>query len=163
MRAALAYSECSTATRLKVGAIIVKNDAVISIGYNGTLPNRSNECEYREYMDRDAGGWLEPEEIEKTWPYAEPPDEHGYCRRYRTVTKPEVIHAEANALDKLARDRGGADGSYMFITHAPCLECSKRIANVGIRKVFFNQRYRDDSGIKFLEESGVEIQEVGIE
>lgn len=75
------------------------------------------------------------------------------------LTKKEVIHAEMNAIYKMARDGQQADGSDIFITHAPCFECSKAILSVGIKRVWYRSEYRDDSGIKFLKDNGVEVNQ----
>jgi dCMP deaminase len=151
-------SKLSYARRLQVGAIVVKDDRVISIGYNGMPAGWDNNCEDVEWCS--AGGWLSPEEIEEMWPYeGEYKDRDGVTMkgRYRLVTKPEVLHAERNALDKLAKGTEGGDGSSMFITHSPCLECAKSIKGAGIKRVYFGVQYRDDSGIRFLKNSGIEV------
>lgn len=152
-------AQMSHARRLQVGAVIVKDDRVISMGYNGMPAGWDNNCEDKEYMSGDAGGWLDPDEIYEKWPFVE--EEHGpyyeYQRRYRLKTKPEVLHAESNAIAKLAKSNDSGDGADIFITHAPCMECAKLIYQSGIRRVFFNQNYRDDSGIRFLKASGVEV------
>jgi dCMP deaminase len=152
-------AKMSHARRLQVGAVIVKDDRVISMGYNGMPAGWDNNCEDKEFMSGDAGGWLDPEEIEEQWPFEE--EEHGpyyeYNRRYRLKTKPEVLHAESNAIAKLAKSNDSGDGADIFVTHAPCMECAKLIFQSGIRRVYFNQNYRDDSGIKFLKQSGVEV------
>lgn len=134
IKVASIYAELSYARRLKVGAIIVKDNRVISIGYNGTPPGWDNECE--QVIRRYENG---KEELE---------------------TKPEVIHAEANAIAKLARSQESGEGSDMFITHAPCIECAKLILTAGIKKVYYRQVYRNEDGIKLLKKSGVEIERV---
>lgn len=152
-------AKLSYARRLQVGAIVVKDDRIISMGYNGMPAGWDNDCEDKEWMDHDAGGWLSPEEIHERWPYQEEdinPD-LGYARQYRLKTKPEVLHAESNALAKLAKSNDSGDGADLFVTHAPCMECAKLIFQSGIRRVYFNQNYRDDTGIKFLKQSGVEV------
>lgn len=160
MRAAQAYADCSTAVRLKVGALIVKNDAVISIGFNGTPPGWDNTCEHKEYMSVDAGGWLDVDYIQKEWPFEEQATTTMPYRRFKLITRPEVNHAEANALDKLCKVGGGTDGADMFITHAPCLECAKRIFNVGIKNVFYRDDYRDRSGLDYLVTAGVGVEQI---
>lgn len=134
IKVASIYAELSYARRLKVGAIIVKDNRVISIGYNGTPPGWDNDCE--QVIRRYENG---KEELE---------------------TKPEVIHAEANAIAKLARSQESGEGSDMFITHAPCIECAKLILTAGIKKVYYRQVYRNEDGIKLLKKSGVEIERV---
>jgi dCMP deaminase len=127
------YAELSTARRLKVGAIIVKDNRIISIGYNGTPPGWDNNCEH---------------EI------------HQPVGRLDLVTKPEVIHAEENAIAKLARSHESGEGAAMFITHAPCAQCAKMILVSGIGSVYYRQQYRDDAGIKFLQRGGVAVQQL---
>jgi dCMP deaminase len=150
-------AKMSHARRLQVGAVIVKDDRVISMGYNGMPAGWDNDCELREYMSRDAGGWLSPVEIMENWPYQEDETSFQLERRYRLKTRPEVLHAESNAIAKLAKSNDSGDGADIFVTHAPCMECSKLIFQSGIRRVYFSQDYRDDSGIKFLKQSGVEV------
>ena len=80
--------------------------------------------------------------------------------RYRLKTKPEVLHAESNAIAKLARSINSGNGADIFITHAPCLDCAKLVYQAGIKRVYFSTAYRDDSGVKFLEKSGVEVNQI---
>lgn len=151
-------AKMSYARRLQVGAIIVKDDRIISMGYNGMPSGWDNDCENKDWCS--AGGWLSAEEIEETWPYEGSYLDHDgntMQGRYRLVTKPEVLHAESNAIAKLAKSNDSGDGADIFITHAPCMECAKLIYQTGIRRVYFNQNYRDDSGIRFLKASGVEV------
>lgn len=157
-------SQLSHAVRLKVGAIIVKDDRIISIGYNGMPSGWDNNCEDKEYMSRDAGGWLDPDEIKEQWPFEE--EEHGpyyeYTRRYRLKTKPEVLHAETNAIAKLAKSNESGVGATLFITHAPCLDCAKLIYQSGINNVLYRNTYRSDDGINFLNKSGVNVTQYTI-
>lgn len=127
MDTAKRFAQLSKAKRLQVGAIIVKENRIISIGYNGTPARWSNDCE-----DVLADGTLK--------------------------TKPEVIHAEMNAIGKLARSGESGDGAYMFLTHAPCMECAKLIFVAGITKVWFNEHYRDTSGVDFLRKCNIHTQ-----
>jgi dCMP deaminase len=155
-------AQLSYARRLNVGAVVVKDDTVISYGYNGMPAGWENDCEDKEWMT-DAGGWLDPEEIEERWPYeGEYYDSSGYAMkgRYRLKTKPEVLHAESNAIAKLAKSTNSGKDADIFITHSPCIECSKLIYQSGIRRVFYSENYRDDAGIKFLQKSGVEVLKV---
>jgi dCMP deaminase len=155
-------AQLSHARRLQVGAVIVKDDSVISYGYNGMPAGWDNNCESFEYMNGAAGGWLDPEEICEQWPFVEDdidPD-LGYARRYRLKTKPEVLHAESNAIAKLAKSTNSGLGATMFVTHAPCMECAKLIYQSGIGHVLYRDAYRDDSGVKFLVLSGVKIEQV---
>jgi dCMP deaminase len=159
-------AQLSHAVRLQVGAVIVKDDSVISYGYNGMPAGWDNNCEDKEFMDRGAGGWLDPQEIEERWPFEETivvaNDNESFETevRYKLKTKPEVLHAESNAIAKLARSTNSGVGADIFITHAPCIECAKLIYQSGIKKVYFGQQYRSDDGVKFLEKSGVEVSQV---
>jgi dCMP deaminase len=123
-------AQLSYARRLQVGAVIVKDDCVISYGYNGMPAGWDNTCEYS--ID-DAKGY----DTEKT--------------------KPEVIHAESNAIAKLAKSSNSGNQADIFITHSPCMECAKLIYQSGIKRVWYGINYRDESGIDFLRKSGVEV------
>ena len=163
MNVAETFAGLSSAQRLHVGAIVVKDDRIISIGYNGMPSGWDNNCEDKEYMDQTAGGWLSPEEIKEQWPWSEqqlPKTEDLPWLRYRLKTKPEVLHAETNAIAKLAKSTESGMGATMFITHAPCLDCAKLIYQSGIGSVLYRNSYRDDSGITFLEKSGIAIEQV---
>lgn len=151
-------AQLSYARRLQVGAVIVKDDTVISYGYNGTPAGWDNNCEDKVW-DRGAGGWLSPEEIEEQYPYEGWHEGAQRDVRYGLKTKPEVIHAESNAISKLAKSTNSGLGADIFITHAPCMECAKLIYQSGIRRVFYSESYRDSSGIEFLEKSGVEVEQ----
>ncbi len=162
MKTAKIFAELSQARRLHVGAIVVKDDRIISIGYNGMPAGWDNNCEHKEYMSGSAGGWLSPEEIYEQWPFEEEdidPD-LGYARRYALKTKPEVLHAESNAIAKLAKSNDSGLGADIFITHAPCIECAKLIYQSGINGVYYGKNYRDNAGIDFLKKSGVNIEKL---
>jgi dCMP deaminase len=161
MKTAETFAELSHAQRLHVGAIVVKDDRIISIGYNGMPAGWDNNCEDREYMSRDAGGWLSPDEIEEQWPFTEWEDiDQAFTKRYRLKTKPEVLHAETNCIAKLARSSDSGLGADMFITHAPCLDCAKLIYQSGIKRVWYGTQYRDSTGTEFLRKSGIEIEQL---
>jgi dCMP deaminase len=153
-------AELSHAKRLHVGAVIVKDDTVISYGYNGMPAGWDNDCENVEWCS--AGGWLDAEEIEAGWPYEGTyldADGNEMQGRYRLKTKPEVLHAESNAIAKLAKSTNSGSGADLFVTHMPCLDCAKLIYQSGISRVWYGANYRDDSGVKFLEKSGVEVKQ----
>jgi len=136
------FSQLSTAVRLKVGAIVVKSDRIISIGYNGMPSGWDNSCEY--YLPSSIESWMHPEDHSV---YGE------------LVTKEEVIHAEANCIAKLAKGNEGGEGSVMYSTHAPCLDCAKQIYGAGIIKVIYSNEYRSTSGIEFLENCGIGVEQ----
>jgi dCMP deaminase len=159
MKVAELTSTLSYAKRLQVGAVIVNGNKILATGYNGMPSGWDNNCESVEYMGIDAGGWLSPEEIYEQWPFVEDdmdPD-LGYARRYRLKTKPEVLHAETNAIAKVSASTESSEGATMFCTHAPCINCAKLIYQSGINSLFYRDTYRDTSGIKFLESSGVSV------
>lgn len=133
MATAEIFAEHSSAVRLHVGAVIVKDDRIISIGYNGMPSGWDNNCEY---------------EI------------HQPIGRVDLVTKPEVLHAETNAIAKLAKSTESGDGASMFITHAPCVDCAKLVYQSGISSVYYRNSYRDENGIKFLEKAGVKVEQI---
>lgn len=142
-------SKMSYAKRLQVGAVIVKNESVISYGYNGTPAGWDNDCENIVY----ANEWT----IDAVdWQYK---DDAG--RPYNLKTKSEVLHAESNAIAKLAKSSSSGLNSDLFITHSPCIDCAKLIYQSGVGRVYYDQDYRDDSGIDFLKKSGVEVHKVG--
>jgi dCMP deaminase len=148
-------AQLSHAKRLQVGAVIVKDDTVISYGYNGMPAGWDNDCEDKKY-DPGAGGWLSPEEFNEQYPYEELHGEfQDHKVRYGLKTKPEVLHAESNAIAKLAKSSNSGLEADIFITHAPCMECAKLIYQSGIKRVFYNKHYRDDAGVAFLQKSGV--------
>jgi dCMP deaminase len=159
MKTAETFAECSTAVRLHVGAIVVKEDRIISIGYNGMPSGWDNNCEIKEYMSGDAGGWLDADEIEERWPYKDPKEDNRWTR-YNLKTKPEVLHAETNAIAKLAKSNESGLGATMFITHAPCLDCAKLIYQSGISSVLYRNSYRSDDGVSFLQKAGVTVEKI---
>ena len=123
------FAQLSSAKRLQVGAIVVKDNRIISIGYNGMPSGWTNECE-----EKDISGSL--------------------------VTKPEVLHAETNAIAKLARSSESGEGSTLFVTHQPCIDCAKLIYQSGIKTVYYGQPYRSEAGVNFLKKSNIEVVKV---
>jgi dCMP deaminase len=140
---------------------VVKDDRIISIGYNGMPAGWDNDCENVEWCS--AGGWLSAEEIEEGWPYEGTyldADGNEMQGRYRLKTKPEVLHAETNAIAKLAKSTESGNGALLFVTHSPCLDCAKLIFQSGIRSVFYRDSYRSTDGIEFLEKSGITVEQL---
>ena len=135
MKTAEVFAECSTATRLHVGAIIVKDERIISIGYNGTPSGWDNNCE--DFLSDD-----------------------GEVIQNVTKTKPEVLHAETNAIAKLAKFDGSGSGSVLFVTHAPCLDCAKLVFQAGISSVYYRNSYRNNDGVDFLAKAGLIIWQI---
>ena len=122
-RMANIWAENSYCTRLKVGALIVKDSKIISDGYNGTPAGFENICEDGE-----------------------------------NKSKPYVLHAEANAITKLARSTDSCDGATMYVTASPCIECAKLIIQSGIKRVVYCQKYRLTDGIELLERAGIKVE-----
>ena len=133
MKAASVYAELSSAKRLQVGCVVVKDNTIIGIGYNGMPSGWDNNCENVIQHSDDT---------------------------VELKTKPEVLHAETNAIAKIARSTNSTDGADMFITHAPCLDCAKLIHQAGIKKVYFGNHYRDNIGVDFLQQCGVVVTHV---
>ena len=129
MDVAARFAELSSAVRLQVGAIVVKDDRIISIGYNGMPSGWDNVCE-----DVLEDGSLK--------------------------TKPEVLHAESNAIAKLARCSESGDGASIFVTHAPCIDCAKLIYQSGIRHVYYRNSYRSTDGVDFLNRCNVKVEQI---
>lgn len=121
LRMARIWAENSYCKRRQVGALLVKDNRIISDGFNGTPAGFENICE-------DTAG----------------------------VTKPYVLHAEANAITKVARSNNSSNGSTLYVTASPCLECSKLIIQAGIKRVVFDELYRLCDGIDLLKRAGVE-------
>jgi len=126
MNIAHIIAEHSSCQRAKVGAIIVKDNSILSIGYNGTPHHWNNKCE-----------------------------ENG-------VTKPEVIHAEANAILRCARHGMSSKGTTMYCTHACCTECAKMIIQSGISTFIYDKNYRDEKGIQLLQKADIDVYCTGI-
>ena len=122
LRMARIWAENSYCKRRQVGALVVKDEMIISDGYNGTPSGFENVCE-------DANG----------------------------ITKPYVLHAEANAITKLARSGNNSDGSTLYVTASPCIECAKLIIQSGIRRVVYGEKYRLTDGIDLLKRAGIEV------
>jgi dCMP deaminase len=122
MRMAFVWSENSYCQRRKVGVLIVKDNRIISDGYNGTPSGFENICE----------------------------DENN-------VTKPYVLHAEANAITKIARSSNSSEGATLYVTASPCLECAKLIIQAGIIRVVYSEAYRLEDGVDLLRRAGVAL------
>ena len=156
---AIRASKLSHARRLQVGAVIVKDDSVISYGYNGMPAGWDNDCEDKVW-DSGAGGWLDPEEFDAKYPYEGWHEVAQRDVRYGLKTKPEVLHAESNAISKLAKSNNSGCNADIFITHAPCLDCAKLIYQSGISSVYYRNSYRDMAGIDFLTASGIAVNQI---
>ena len=133
MKAAEVYSQLSSAKRLQVGCVVIKDNTIIGIGYNGMPSGWDNNCEDEIIIEED----------EK------------FIKGLKT--KPEVLHAETNALAKIARSTNSSDGASMFITHAPCLDCAKLVYQSGIKSVYYRNSYKNTDGLDFLIKCNVEV------
>jgi dCMP deaminase len=134
LKAAEAYAQLSSAKRLQVGCVIVKDNTIIGIGYNGMPSGWDNNCEDLIEQHEDGGQVLK--------------------------TRPEVLHAETNAIAKVARSTNSTDGADMICTHAPCLDCAKLIHQAGIKRFYFRSHYRSEEGLKFLNKCEIEVNHV---
>lgn len=141
MRCALSIGQLSRAERLQVGAIIVKDGNIISMGYNGTPKGFDNSCEEEHFeLDPDSGQ-----------------------ERRLLVTKREVLHAEANAITKAAKSTYSTEGATIYCSNACCFDCAKLIVQAGIREFYYLHPYRDTSGLQLLERAGVHVQQISLE
>ena len=129
MKAAEVYAQLSSAKRLQVGCVVVKDNTIIGIGYNGMPSGWTNDCE----IELGNG---------------------------ETKTKPEVLHAETNAIAKIARSTNSSDGAALFVTHAPCLDCAKIIHQAGINSVYYRNTYRSTEGVEFLQLCDIHVEKV---
>jgi dCMP deaminase len=127
MKMALIWAKNSHCKRKQVGAFIVKDQMIISDGFNGTPTGMDNCCE-------DSSG----------------------------ETKWHVIHAEANALMKLARSTNSANGATLYTTLSPCKECSKLILSSGISRIVFDKLHSDQSGIQLLKHANIIVDQLDI-
>lgn len=135
MQCAHTFAQLSHAKRAQVGCIIVKDNRIISIGYNGMPSGWDNNCE--DHTRDDQG-------------------------TTQLRSKPEVLHAETNAIAKVARSSESCLNAYLFCTHMPCMDCAKIIHQSGIQTVYYDHDYvaRKGSGKDFLSESGIEVIQV---
>ena len=133
MKAAEVYAQLSSAKRLQVGCGVVKDNTIIGIGYNGMPSGWDNTCEYT--VD----------------------DAKGYDTG---KSKPEVLHAETNAIAKIARSTNSSEGAALFVTHAPCLDCAKIIHQAGINSVYYRNTYRSTDGIDFLVKCDIHVENI---
>jgi dCMP deaminase len=152
MKTAETFAELSHAQRLHVGAIVVKDDRIISIGYNGMPAGWDNDCENTVFVPGEEALGTDMMALGYTQ------TDNGNWTKLKT--KPEVLHAETNAIAKLARSNESGLGADMFITHAPCLDCAKLIYQSGIKRVWYGAQYRDSTGTEFLRKSGIEVEKL---
>ena len=147
LRMARIWSENSYAIRRQVGCLIVKDRMIISDGYNGTPSGFENVCEDAICQ--------KPND-----PYCPGGLECFNCEFVKLKTKPYVLHAEANALSKLAKSLNNSEGATLYVTDEPCLECSKMIIQAGIRRVVFWRDYHTHVGTELLNRAGIEVIQI---
>lgn len=148
MRIAYQVASESKAEKRKVGAVIVKDNNIIALGYNGTPSGFDNCCEdevevtsYEENGGMGCG------------------DNFGIMPKI-LKTRPEVLHAESNAISKCARSTFSSEGADIFVTTAPCIECAKLIIQAGIKNVFWSEEYKSMDGIRLLEKANIYVKRV---
>ena len=151
LRMARIWSENSYAIRRQVGCLIVKDRMIISDGYNGTPAGFENVCEDVIACNRpgslDCGDSLESEMCL-------------HCEFAQLKTKPYVLHAEANALSKLARSGNNSEGATLYVTDEPCLDCAKMVIQAGIKRVVFWREYHTHEGTQLLLRAKIQIEQI---
>lgn len=155
LRMAKIWSGNSYAIRRQVGALIVNNGMIVSDGYNGTPSGFPNVCEYAVCPDDDGQSYYSGDSIDELHRLS--------AAGWRLITYPCVLHAESNAITKLARIGGSANGGTIYITDAPCSDCSKLIIQAGIKRVVYNREYKDRNGIELLIKAGIEVIQYDID
>ena len=148
MQMAQIWASNSHARRTKVGALIVKDGMIISDGFNGTPSGFENECEEVIPCGNSCSN-LFGQDCE-------------HCKERKLKTKPYVLHAEANAILKVARSTNSAVGATLYCTMSPCLECSKLIIQSGITRLVYGEQYRDTAGLELLKRAGIEIKQLKV-
>lgn len=138
----------SFAKRNKVGALIVKDGMIISDGFNGTPSGFENECEEIVPCGNLCTNLFGQDCIN--------------CKEHKLKTKPYVLHAEANAILKVAKSTNSTDGATLYCTMSPCLECAKLIIQAGIKRLVYSDEYRDTSGLDLLKTAGIEIKQLNV-
>ena len=144
LKMASVWSQLSKANRKKVGCLIVKDGMIISDGYNGTPKGFDNCCEIS----------IMPESIS--------PDDLSDHPRNALITKPEVLHAESNAITKLAKSTQSSIDASLYTTASPCLDCAKLIIQSGISRVIYSELYKNSEGIDLLKKAGVIVDKCSL-
>jgi len=161
MNIAYSVSELSYAERRKVGCVIIKDNQIVSFGYNGTPVGFENACEDSVVTKIDVDYAASPEIVDDL-------EDDGFncmdgcCVKKEYTTKREVLHAESNAITKIAKSTLSSDGAILYTTTAPCFECSKLIIQSGIKEVFYNETYRDMSGIDLLNKANINVTQTHV-
>lgn len=162
LRMAQIWSENSYAERRKVGCLIVKDNMIISDGYNGTPSGMDNVCETTECLHPNGYKMFCPKsnifDADKMNPHM-----CGCCEYGKLTTKAEVLHAESNAITKLAKSGNSSEGATLYVTLSPCMECAKLIIQSGIKRVVYGEEYRITDGLDLLRKANVEVVHLNIE
>jgi len=138
-------AKLSYAEKLKVGAVLVKDDKIISHSWNGTPRNWDNICENKIYVEKYHDPYLDEVIIQ---------DDDGF---FYYKTKPEVTHAEEAMLMKVASSSESTEGGVLFCTHSCCLNCAKLIYGAKIKEFYYIEEYRSTDGIEFLKRCGIKV------
>ena len=159
MQVAYQFAKLSYATRRQVGCVIIKDEQLVSFGYNGTPKGFDNACEEiinetQYYENPDIA-----QALEKDYGFT---CQNGCCTKEVNTTKREVLHAESNAITKLAKSTMTSNGAELYTTTCPCFDCAKLIIQAGISKVYYCEDYRDMSGVELLRTAGIEVIQVNV-
>ena len=168
METAYVWSKLSYCERRKVGAVITRDNGIISHGYNGTAPGQENVCEYKyitcpcgEEIDvTDVGYEVRNSVLNRTTAKIQCICEriHEFDKDFpKLKTHPYVMHAEANAITRAARLGIALEGSDIYTTTLPCNECAKMIVSSGIKKVYYVESYKADLTVKYLKDNKIEL------
>lgn len=166
MKMAQAIGQLSYANRNKVGCIIVsKNGQVISQGFNGTPTGYNNCCEEPHCSCKYIHGCkIQAKPISEVLDveYCAHVNHGKFCDCLTLTTKHEVLHAESNAIAKCAKWISSTEGATLYVTLSPCFDCSKIIIQAGIKRVCYCEEYRDATGIDFLRNNGIQVDQIKI-
>lgn len=166
MDTAIIWAKQSYCKRRKVGAILAKDGRIISNGYNGTVSGEDNNCE--EYVTScfKCGKKIKLDYPGPTKVVCECGGTSSYNEEFLEEhkssffkSKDSVIHAEANAILFAAKNGISTNGCTLYVTLSPCIECSKMIIQSGIKKVVYLSKYRDTTGIDFLINNGIQVDQ----
>lgn len=154
LRMAFIWAENSYAIRRQVGCLIVKNNSIISDGYNGTPSGFPNVCEYA----------VDPDDEGQSYCTSDNWDDILAChlKGYKLISYPMVLHAESNAITKLAKLGNSSEGATIYVTDEPCIECAKLIIQAGIKRVVFSREYRTHEGLELLKSAKIIIKQINV-
>lgn len=156
MACARAVAALSHAERKKVGAIMVSGGdghGIIAEGYNGTPAGFDNQCEDRtNHVLENHTNWCM--KCRRTT------DEAEYALGCNLITRPEVLHAESNAIAKVAKSHNSSRGATLYVTCSPCYDCSKMIIQAGVRRVVYEEEYRLTEGLDLLRKAKIEVEKL---